>query len=137
MLFSWWHVTLSQASQTPPLSQITLFSCEEAALEGQMSVSLSVCLSVRPSVRLHQNWNSPIWCYPFFNLYMCNVPSMYIPSVHLYSISKTSFNNLCTIIQSQQRIRFDLVCLVNISDKTKIKMIENVVSLRNVKTNFR
>ena len=44
------------------------FSCEEAALEGQMSVS--------PSVRLHQNWNSPIWCYPFFNLYMCNVPTM-------------------------------------------------------------
>ena len=60
-----------------------------------------------------------------FLLYTCTVsvkPVLTI-CVQLYSHSKES----------------DLVsvCLVNISDKTKIKMIENVVSLRNVKTNFR
>ena len=68
---------------------------------------------------------------------MCNVPSMYIPSVHLYNInsSKTSFSNLCILVQSlamNQSWFLESVCLVNISDKTKMEMRESMAKALNL-----
>ena len=56
------------------LKSQNVFSCEEAALEGQMSVCVCVCVQVE--IDLSSFKNQP---FNFYHDLLCNVPSMYIP----------------------------------------------------------
>ena len=82
---------------------VLVFCLSFCILCFQLQRSPNVCPSVTKTEVLlfGVTLSSTFTVYISSSLYMCNVPSMYIPSVHLYSInsSKTSFNNLCTLVQ--------------------------------------